>query len=84
MTSTCLTCKFWNIHGSAHECFTEANDFEGEPAPHRKCLFVIHGNLDGEHAQKMLETPAAVLDGSGYAASLWTKAEFGCLGWVQR
>jgi len=48
-----------------------------EEVPHRRCLKIIHGNGSGQ-GEAMKRSDAACLDGSGYAAGLWTKPEFGC------
>lgn len=71
--STCEQCRFWNRNGSPRDEAVGEDDYE--PLPHRRCLNIIHGNGSGA---RMREAPAAVLDGSGYAASLWTAPSFGC------
>jgi hypothetical protein len=73
--STCAQCQFWNRLGDSREEFNEANDYNGEELPHRTCFKIIHGNGSGV---SMKGAPAAVLDGSGYSASLWTLPTFGC------
>jgi hypothetical protein len=81
VVSTCGTCRYWNRNGSAHSVWVEEDEDEVD-LPHRKCLFVIHGNnRDDDAGEKMRTSQAAVLDGSGYTASLWTRADFGCTGW---
>lgn len=75
--SSCAQCRFWDRNGFAHEIYDEKNDYNGEETPHRKCFAIIHGNGSGA-GEKMRAAPAAVLDGSGYAASLWTLPTFGC------
>ena len=74
---TCNDCKFWNRKGDPHIAYVEENDYAGVDMPQRKCLNIIHGN-SYEGAKEMATAPAAVLDGSGYAASLWTLPTFGC------
>jgi hypothetical protein len=74
---TCIDCKFWNRNGQPYEIYCDENDYNGEEVPHRRCLSIIHGNEGGAHS-KMKSASAAVLDGSGYAASLWTMPDFGC------
>lgn len=78
MIGRCVDCASWNRNGDTHEVFLEENNWDGESLPHRVCLNIIHGNRDSRSSRKMKESPAAVLDGSGYAASFWTKADFGC------
>lgn len=83
----CKDCRFWNRNGEPLEICDKQNDYNSEPVAHRKCLFVIHGNAQGSgnHADREMEnSPAAVLDGSGYVASLWTLPTFGCNAFEQK
>jgi hypothetical protein len=75
--NTCINCKFWNRNGDP-QTYTDQNteDWDDVALPHRKCLRIIHGNKND--TIEMKDAPAAVLDGSGYAASLWTLPDFGC------
>ena len=81
--ATCNDCKFWSRNGNTHQGFIDEAPYEVD-LPHRKCLRIIHGNGYDMYAQAwvpeydMTNEPAAVCDGSGYAATLWTKPTFGC------
>ena len=81
--ATCNDCKFWSRNGNTHQGFIDEAPYEVD-LPHRKCLRIIHGNGYDMYAQAwvpeydMTNEPAAVCDGSGYAATLWTKPTFAC------
>lgn len=51
---------------------------------HRRCLRIIHGNKGTGDGPSASDEPAMVLDGSGYAASLWTLPTFSCAAWETR
>lgn len=71
--STCAECRFWGTQ--KREFWREGAD-DYVQLPQRNCLKIIHGN--GSPASAAETTPAYVADGSGYAATLFTLATFGC------
>ena len=74
--ATCETCRYHSTEG--HEVWDhEANNGEGDyvTSRQRRCLRILHGNGDD---RRVRDWPAMVCDGSGYAATLYTLASFGC------
>jgi hypothetical protein len=65
----CKTCRFM------------ANEREDYPMSrnHRTCVRIIHGNDCRREDDSAEREPAAVLDGSGYAARLVVLPSFGCV-----
>lgn len=74
---TCATCRFLGAEAplSHSPAGFMVPDVESE---HRRCVRIIHGNADGNPSTSVLEEPAVVTDGSGYAASLRVLPSFGC------
>ncbi len=69
----CRDCKHWGDPGV--EAYSEAAD-DYIALPQRKCLAVPHLT---KLEQAVLTTAPFVIDGEGYAASLRTPADFGCV-----
>ena len=86
---TCQNCHFWGkvdvLYMGENGDSLHRNDYSDEdlaedgyfPTGHRKCFRIIHGNGSRPVRGGSGEL-AMVYDGSGYAATLYTKADFGC------
>jgi len=81
----CTDCKHWGAGvfiGDRGEIY--GYDYEDEPdtrTPHRVCNRVVHAFVRARNDGRI--EPAAsdavyLMDASGYSASLWCSAEFGC------
>ena len=77
---TCGTCRY--AGSQLDEEFDDEAGYYVRP-PHLHCTRIIHGNGSGPRKAKS-NTPAYVVDGSGYAASLCVLPTFGCLLWEVR
>ena len=74
--NTCETCRYWS---RTERTAASAPDYDPAPTGQRMCARIVHGGI-GEAADHGTEDADAVLsDGSGYAASLYTRPNFGCL-----
>lgn len=67
----CAQCRFWNRNGDDH---AKAQD-PPDGRIRKRCLRILHA---GYHDAPSLDI-AVLTDGSGYAAALWTAAEFACI-----
>lgn len=75
---TCGTCRWL---GREYPLLW-SGEGEDEPTGHRRCLRVIHGNdCSADETASRRNEPAAVVDGSGYAASLVVLPSFSCALW---
>jgi hypothetical protein len=80
--STCHDCRFWNRNGvnvchDDEECDprpTETNAQLPREGDRKRCLRILHF----DQYERTGQAPAVLTDGSGYAAALWTAADFGC------
>lgn len=79
---TCATCRFFGARAPlAHfSGFPDdrPDDFLGRESEHHYCARIIHGNAGGL-GPTVLQEPAVVTDGSGYAARLRVLPSFGCV-----
>lgn len=77
----CAECAHWEARIGDYEYTPMAYEAEGDdldpPAPHRRCLVVVHLNHKGTSPVDTAR-PAYVMDASGYSAHLWTRPEFYC------
>lgn len=82
----CKSCAFWNRNGASDDsadvpepnAWDDTLDARVHTGPKRRCLAILHAR-DRNGAEL-----AALTDGSGYAAALWTHPDFGCACWAAR
>jgi hypothetical protein len=78
----CKTCKHWRLGA-----FDPPRNLDDPDPPERVCFKIIHlHSVSLETGQKlsgkpMPETGAYLTDADGYAASLYTAPDFGCVLW---
>ena len=88
--NNCKDCRFWNINGDEYQNFhyyddNFYNESNAEPYPgapvftaKKRCLKILHANLKCNGEREHTNHLAVMTDGSGYSASLFTEANFGC------
>ena len=75
--STCQDCRFWNRNGEGFTYYPPP-DFEPLETEKKRCLKVLHANKEVHGEHEHVNYLAVLTDGSGYSASLFTEATFGC------
>lgn len=77
---TCATCRFMaGPRADAGLDYWDEDACDMVSTEHRSCVRIIHGNATAETRRRAANEPAAVVDGSGYAARLIVLPTFGCV-----